>query len=196
MPSATEGIAPLLDGLRLGDRAALDRLFGIVYEELHRQAHRQRARWNGDETFGTTVLVHEAYLKLVGQRRILAEDLPHFMAVAARAMRHILINHARGRRTRKRGGGVQQVSLQHLEREPATEARVWDSAEELLALDDALSALERADSRQARVVECRFFGGMSVEQTAAALSLSPRTVKRDWAVAQAWLRRRLDEADG
>jgi RNA polymerase sigma factor (TIGR02999 family) len=198
MASFTESsVARLLDGIGHGDRAALDRLFALVYEELRWQAHLHRGRWNGDETLGTTVLVHEAYLKLLRQGRIHAEDPAHFLAVAATAMRHILINYARDRRTQKRGGTAAAVSLAAVERIPAADAELAaDGADQLLALDEALGALERTDARRARVVECRFFGGMSVEQTAVALNVSARTVKRDWAVAQAWLQRRMEAKNG
>lgn len=175
----------LLQALRGGDRAALDRLLPHVYEELHRIAHRELARRGGDGALRTTGLLHEAYLKLVDHARLDVEGRSHFFAVAATAMRHILIDYARARRTKKRGGGWRRISLD--EPPGADDARL----EELIDLDDALSRLERFDDRLGRVVECRFFGGMTVEETATALDVSPRTVDRAWQKAKAWLYREM-----
>jgi RNA polymerase sigma factor (TIGR02999 family) len=192
-PQLTTG--RLLGDLEAGDRAALDGLFLRVYHELSALAHRQRRRWHGDDTLDTTALIHEAYLKLVDQERVVAVDRAHFLAVAARAMRHILINYARDRRTEKRGGAVQRVPLD--DRQLAASTGVSPAqADDLMVLNDALRSLEQIDPRQSRVVECRFFGGMTVEEAAEALGISPRTVKRDWAVAQAWLHRRMEELSG
>ena len=189
--SGAAAISGLLRAVQRGDRAALDALFPLVYDELTNLAHRQRERWHGALTLNTTAVVHEAYLKLANQQQLPAESRAHFFAVAAKAMRHILCNYARDKSRQKRGGGVQHVSL-----EPGHEvAARFDFSEEqtgkLAALDEALQRLERVAERQARIVECRFFGGMSVEDTAAALDLSPRTVKRDWSFARAWLRREM-----
>ena len=188
MPGAAT-ITGLLQAAQRGDRGALDALFPLVYAELTTLAHRQRQRWHGDMTLNTTAVVHEAYLKLADQKQLPAESRAHFFAVAAKAMRHILCNHARDRSRQKRGGDVPHVSL-----EPAHEAVAHiqlsdEQTNKLAALDDALERLERVAERQARIVECRFFGGMSVDDTASALGISPRTVKRDWSFAQAWLRR-------
>lgn len=188
MPVAAT-ITGLLQAVQRGDRAALDALFPLVYEELTQLARRQRQRWHGDMTLNTTAVVHEAYLKLADQKQLPAESRAHFFAVAAKAMRHILCNYARDRNRKKRGGGVPHVSL-----EPGHEAAIQlelsdGQTDKLAALDEALQRLERVAERQARIVECRFFGGMSVEDTASALGISPRTVKRDWSFAQAWLRR-------
>jgi RNA polymerase sigma factor (TIGR02999 family) len=189
-PEVTVG--RLLDDLRAGDRSALDELYAIVYGELRMLAHRQRRRWDASGMLNTTALVHEAYLKLVRQRRIHFETRAHFFAVAATAIRHIVSNYARDRQARKRGGGVGIVSLSETGTRPDGELRVSDEHVELLvAIDEALGRLETVNPRQRDVVECRFFGGMSVEETAAAVGISPRTVKRDWMLAQAWLQREL-----
>jgi len=192
-------ITGLLQAAQRGDRAALDALFPLVYEELTALAHRQRQRWHGDMTLNTTAVVHEAYLKLADQAQLPAESRAHFFAVAATAMRHILCNHARDRSRQKRGGGVPHVSLGPSHEAVAHLALSDDQTDKLAALDDALQRLERVAARQARIVECRFFGGMSVDDTASALGVSPRTVKRDWSFAQAWLRRDMQaalESDG
>ena len=166
-------------------RATMDELVPLLYDELRRIAHyRLRAEQTG-HTLETTGLVHEAYLRLAGSEHLDLADRAHLLAVAAQAMRHVLIDSAVRRKAGKRGGGRATVSLDEV---PLVDAA---RSEELLALDDALTRLGAIDARQARVVECRFFGGMSIEDTAAALELSPATVKRDWAVARAWLNREL-----
>jgi len=181
----------LTDKLRLareGDRAALDEVFSAVYDELHRLAKAQRRRWEGNDTIGTTALVHEAYLKLVGHQGDPWADRAHFFAVAARAMRHILVNYAEARRAQKRGGGAAFVPLDDaLDSNPVGS----DAAEEILALDEALGRLGSVSARQAEVVQARFFAGLSIEETALALDVSPATVKRDWRVASAWLQREI-----
>jgi RNA polymerase sigma factor (TIGR02999 family) len=185
-------IAGLLEAIARGDREALNALFPLVYDELSLLAHRQRRHWNGDLTLTTAALVHEAYLKLADQKRLPAESRAHFVAVAAKAMRHILCNYARDRRRQKRGGGVQHVTLEPEGRPAAVELELSaDQTDTLAALEEALQRLERIAERQSRVVECRFFGGMSVEDTAAALGMSERSVKRDWSFARAWLRREM-----
>jgi RNA polymerase sigma factor (TIGR02999 family) len=180
----------LLDELDGGNRAALDALFPLVYGELSELAHRLRTRWRGDLTLNTTALVHEAYVKLAGRNRVRAESRAHFLALAAKAMRHILVNYARDRRAQKRGGGSEIVPLDET-LASGQSGLSGKQADELVALDDALRALGQIDPRQSQVVECRFFGGMTVDETAAAVGVSPRTVKREWAVAQAWLARRM-----
>lgn len=185
-------VGRLLDDLRAGDRSALGELYEIVYGELRMLAHRQRRRWDASGMLNTTALVHEAYLKLIRQRRIHFETRAHFFAVAATAIRHIVSNYARDRQARKRGGETRIVSLSEMGTQSAGELRVSDAHVELLvAIDEALGRLESVSRRQRDVVECRFFGGMSVEETAAAIGISPRTVKRDWMLAQAWLQREL-----
>jgi RNA polymerase sigma factor (TIGR02999 family) len=168
-----------------GDREALDEVFALVYDELRRRAQAQRRRWSGDQTLDTTALVHEAYLKLVDQSRAQWNDRAHFLAVAARAMRHVLVNYAEQRRAAKRGGGAPHVPLD--ENNPVSE----ETADEVIALHEALQRLADVSERQARVVEARFFAGLSIEETAAALDISPATVKRDWQLASAWLHREM-----
>lgn len=185
-------VTRLLGEVRDGDPRALGELFTLVYDELHLLARRQRRRWNGDYTLNTTALVNEAYLKLVDRSRIGVEGRAHFFALASRAMRHVLCNYARGKRTQKRGGDLRRVPLDEVQL-PAGRVGPPDETSDLLAaLDDALRRLEELEPRQGKVVECRFFGGMTVEETATALGVSPRTVKRDYAVAQAWLHRELE----
>jgi RNA polymerase sigma factor (TIGR02999 family) len=183
--SQQDEVTRLLDALQHGDRAALDRLFPLVYEELRAVAHGQRQRWQGDYTLDTTALVHEAYLKLVDQSRASWESRAHFLATAAKAMRHILINYARDRGAQKRGGDRPKLSLEELSE--GLEGAVIlsdDSAELLVALDAALTKLEQVNERQSRIVECRFFGGLTIEETAAALGISTASVSRGWAMAQ------------
>jgi len=181
--TAGEGeITQLLAGVRGGDRAAMDRLFALVYDDLRERAHRRRwGRAGAAETLGTTALVHETYLKLVEPSGIELRDRAHFFNVAARAMRQILVDGARRRLAQKRGGGAPVELLD--EGRVGLDARV----EEVLALDDALSHLKGLDERLSRLVELRFFAGLSVEETAEAMELSPRTVKRDWRRARAFL---------
>jgi len=187
----------LLEAVERGDAAALTALFSLVYAELSILAHQQRRRWHGDITLDTTALVHEVYLKMAGQNEPASRSRAHFFAVAAKAMRHILCNYARDRSRKKRGGNVQHVRLGPGQEITGQLQLSDDQTERLTALDDALRALECIAERQARVVECRFFGGMNLDDTAASLGVSPRTVQRDWIFARAWLRRemqlRLDE---
>jgi RNA polymerase sigma factor (TIGR02999 family) len=180
-------VSSVIAAIRSGDRDAVDRLFAAVYDELRRVARGQRLRWHGDTTLDTTALVHEAYLKLVAGRSLEWSDRAHFMAVAARAMRHILVNYAERGRTAKRGGDALHVSLDEANPVPA------EHADELLALDEALLALASANPRQAQVVECRFFGGLGMRETAEALGISLATAERDWTQASAWLRDRLED---
>src|SRR5687768_13835868 len=189
--SGAATITGLLQAAQRGDRGALDGLFPLVYDELCLLAHRQRQRWHGDLTLNTTAVVHEAYLKLADQKQLPAESRAHFFGVAAKAMRHILCNHARDRGRKKRGGGIHHVQLEAGHERGAEFDLSQEQSETLEALDDALRRLEQISERQARIVECRFFGGMSVEDTAAALDVSERTVKRDWSFARAWLRREM-----
>jgi RNA polymerase sigma factor (TIGR02999 family) len=189
--SAHGRITDLLHAAEQGDRASLDALFPLVYDELNFLARQQRRSWHGDMTLNTTALVHEVYLKVVDQKRLPAESRAHFFGVAAKAMRHILSNYARDRSRKKRGGGVPHVSLEPGQDLGAHIVLSDDQTDTLVALDESLRELERIAARQARVVECRFFGGLSVEDTAAVLGVSPRTVKRDWTFARAWLKREM-----
>lgn len=184
-------VTRLLEAVRAGDRESLDEVFALIYDELKEIAGRQRRRWRGNHTLDTTSLVHEAYVRLVGQAELAAENRAHFSALAARAMRHILVDYARQRDARKRGGGLERMPLEALDGPEAGLKISEDGSGLLLELDAALDRLEQVDERSARVVEQRFFGGLTIEETAAALGISARTVKRDWAVAQAWLRREM-----
>jgi RNA polymerase sigma factor (TIGR02999 family) len=168
-----------------GDRAAMDEVFALVYDELHRLAQAQRRRWSGDDTLDTTALVHETYLKLTDQHQVSWNDSGHFLAVAARAMRHLLVNYAERRRTAKRGGDAVTVSIDEFN--PVNE----EVADEVIALHEALNQLAEVNERQVNVVEARFFTGLSIEETANALAISPATVKRDWQLASAWLHREI-----
>lgn len=187
-----ETVSRLLEQVREGRQEAIDDLFPLVYQELQILARRQRKAWLGNDTLDTTALVHEAYLKLVGRNHGSWETEAHFLAAVARAMRHVLINYARERRARKRGGGWRQVPLDDgaLEKPlPGSDPVSWE--DRVLVLHDALQRLADRSDRQSRVVECRFFGGMTVQQTAEALGLSTATVTRSWSMARAWLHREL-----
>jgi RNA polymerase sigma factor (TIGR02999 family) len=180
-------LTAVIRAVREGDGNAADELFRRVYDELHRIASGQRRRWAGNETLNTTALVHEAYLKLVRQDGAAWSDRTHFFSVAATAMRHILINYAQRQVAGKRGGGAAHLPLSDADLVSP------EAAEDLLALDEALHALATVHARSCRVVECRFFGGLDIRETADALSVSPATVERDWAFASAWLRRELGD---
>jgi len=171
---------------RNGKEHALDELMRATYDQLKHLARSQRLRWDGDYTLNTTALVHEAYVKLVRQDQVEWEDRAHFMRVASMAMRHVLVNYAERRRAQKRGGGAEPVRLE--EANPVAPA----AADEILDLNDALKRLEEHAERQSQVVECRFFGGLTVRETATALGVSEATVHRDWVVASSWLRRELE----
>ncbi len=168
-----------------GDPSALERLIPLVHEELRRLARRQMAGERPGHTLQTTALVNEAYLRLVDLSRVRWQDRTHFFAMSARLMRRILVDHARTRQSLKRGGGARLVSLD--EALVVSEGR----GEDLVALDDALHALAKTAPRKSQVVELRFFGGLSVEETAEALGVSPETVMRDWRLAKVWLLREL-----
>lgn len=189
-------VTHLLDAIRAGNHEALNALFPLVYQELHAQAQAQRRRWHGNHTVNTTALVHEAYLKLVDQTQIPWQSRAHFFGVAARAMRHILIDYAKRSRRKKRGGDAHKIPFDAVEgavAAPDIPLDLGDRADAFVALDEALQRLARISERQCRVVECRFFGGMTIPDTAAALGISPATTKRDWVLAQAWLYRELDQ---
>jgi RNA polymerase sigma-70 factor, ECF subfamily len=177
------GVSQLLLAWSEGDGSALDKLTPMVYDELHRLARRYMKRERPGHSLQTTALVNEAYMRLVDYKRMQWQNRAHFFAVSAQLMRRILVEHAR-RRNLKRGGGVQHVSLEEA-------AFVGDRAGDLVALDDAMNALGRLDPRKVHVVEMRFFGGLSLEETAEVLKVSPVTVRRDWRTAKAWLYREL-----
>jgi RNA polymerase sigma-70 factor, ECF subfamily len=178
-------VTELLARAGAGDDSALARVFPLIYTELHRLAQLQLWREPEGHTLSPTALLHEAYLRLIDYTRMEWTGRAHFMAVASTAMRRILVDHARGHRSIKRGGALRRVPIESVEL--ATE----DRAELLIALDDALARLKTLDSRQVQVVECRFFGGMTEAETAEALGLGLRTVKRDWAKARSWLYREI-----
>ncbi len=184
----------LLAGARQGDAAAVGGLFSLVYDQLKRIARTQRSR-QSEDTLNTTALVHEAFIKLSNKENLGVQDRSHFLAVAATAMRQILIDHARSRLAAKRGGGSSTpIPFHEIEAALDSSANFDDGkAQALVALDESLTRLSLRSERQGRVVECRFFAGLSIEETAAALGLSAATVKRDWAMAQAWLYRDLRE---
>ncbi len=185
-PPATHDVTRLLHALQEGTPDAGDHLIRLVYQELHGIAERYMRRERSDHTLQPTLLVDEAYLRLVGQQHVSWQNRAHFFAIAAQAMRRILVDHARRRGAARRQGG-QRVTLRADVAAPSAPAPTLD----LIALDDALSRLAALDARQAQVVELRFFGGLDVPQTAEALGVSPATVKRDWSFAKAWLAREL-----
>ena len=178
-------VANLLEVFEGGDRDALDRLLPLVYDELRRIAHRELRRERADHTLSTTEVVHEAYLKLIDHQRVTSGEQVRFLAVAATAVRRALVEHARRRDAAKRGGGERPVTLDE------EAIAVGDGAEDLLSLDEALTRLATLDARLARVVECRYFGGLTEDETAAALGVTARTVRRDWVKARGWLFREL-----
>jgi RNA polymerase sigma factor (TIGR02999 family) len=181
--AADRDITALLTALQNGDRSAMERLLALVYDDLRMRAHGQLARARPGDTLSTTALVHEAYLKLAGSSQSY-QNRAHFFAVASRAMRQILVDYVRRNLTAKRDGHA--ISL-----DPELIAGA-DRGDELIALDAALEELEQVDERLARTVELRFFGGLSVEETAELLEVSPRTVKRDWRKARAFLYRAME----
>ena len=184
-PSPGE-VSQLLVDWGNGDKAALDRLTPLVHEELHRLAHRHMRQERPNHTLQTTALVNEAYVRLADQRNLHWKNRAHFFSIASELMRRILVDLARAHHRAKRGGGAVQVSLD--------EAAILsqERAGELVALDEALTRLAKMDERKSKVVELRFFGGMSVEETAEALRLSPITIKREWSAAKAWLYREIN----
>jgi len=184
----SHSITELLAAWRGGDREAVDRLMTLVYEELRLLARRQFA--GRGETLRTTALVHEAYLKLARHSHLAVQDRHHFFAVAARAMRQLVVDHARRRAAAKRGGALRPVTFDE------AEIPIDEEAAEIVALDEALQRLSAVDEPLSRVVELRFFAGLSVEETADVLDRSPRSVKRDWRKARAFLYRELRSGSG
>ncbi len=191
----TANITRLLREWQAGDRESLDRLIPLVYDELHTIAVRHMARERKDSGLQATVLINEAFMKLVDQRNVDWQSRAHFFAIAAQIMRRILVDDARGRHRQKRGGGTMRISLDALaDTAPVESLDILD----IVALDRALRDLERIDPGQGRIVELRFFGELTIEETAAVVGLSPTTVKREWAIAKGWLYRALttSRADG
>ena len=184
-----DDVTELLLSWRQGDAAALDRLVPLVYEELRRVARRHLQREEPGHALQATALVHEVYLRLVDVERLTLKNRTHFFAVAAKLMRQILVDHARRQHAEKRGGGATIVSLEDVS--PAAQPPSVD----VLALDQALEALSAIDSRQGSVVELRFFAGLGIDEAAEALGISTATVEREWAMAKAWLYRRLSSGE-
>jgi RNA polymerase sigma factor (TIGR02999 family) len=180
----------LLQQWSRGNEGAIEQLFPLVYDELRKLAGGYLRRERSDHTLQSTALVHEAFLRMVDQQAVEWQSRAHFFGIAARIIRQILVDHARARRAQKRGGDALTLPLDEALAMP--ERKNVD----LVALDDALTALARLDERQAKVVELRFFAGLSIEETAEALRTSAATVKRDWVVAKAWLLRELDRSGG
>ena len=180
-------VTQVLSEMAGGDPEAIDRLLPVVYENLRDLARREMRRERQDHTLSATAMVHEAYLRLVQLDNVSWEGRAHFFGAAAVAMRRILISYARSRNAQKRGSGADHVPLHDV----VVAAR--ERPADILALDEALDRLKELDARQASVVECRFFAGMNIDETAAALGISNATVRRDWALARAWLNRELSE---
>jgi len=190
----TETVTRLIGEYRSGCTESGDLLFEVVYDELREIARIQRLRWHGQPSLRTTALVNEAYLKLAGANTLDVKDRGHLYALAARAMRQILSNQAKSRKRIKRGGGQPHLSFESLSESALDGLVVLDDerAETLAALERAMQAFEANYPRQARVVECRFYAGLSIPETAEVMDISPATVKRDWGLAQAWLLRQLE----
>jgi len=183
-------VTRLLRAFSSGDRNALDQLLPLVYDELHTLAVRAMRGERKDQTLNTTALVHEAYLRLVDQQRVQWQERAQFFCIAAQIMRRLLVDNARRHRRIKRGGGRLPAQLGENEI-PASEGSV-----DLLSLDENMTRLADFDANQARIVELRFFGGLTIEETAEVLGLSPATIKREWTLARAWLRRAMDPEHG
>ena len=187
-PAAPDDVTGLLQRWHEGDREALDALVPFVYEELRRVAHAHMRREHGDRTLGTTALIHEAYLNLAGPGSKPAfESRTHFFGVASQVMRRVLVWRARARQAEKRGSGVRPEPLS-----PDHDSSLDEELDQMLAIDAALEQLERSQERWVRVVECRYFTGLTIPETAEALDISMATVKRDWEGARAWLRTHLE----
>lgn len=185
MTPSPQEVTQLLVAWRNGDEGARDELMPLVYHELHRLAHQYMSRERPGHTLQTSALVNEAFLRLADQKDVQWQNRAHFIGIAGQMMRRILVDYARNRGYAKRGGGAIQVSLDE-------ELIVSDErSAEVVALDDALQSLARLDERKSRLVELRFFGGLSIEETAEVLGVSPGTVMRDWTLAKAWLRREM-----
>jgi RNA polymerase sigma factor (TIGR02999 family) len=184
-------ISRLLQAWSGGDRKALDDLLPLVYDELHRQAHRFLRRERKNHTLQTTALIHEAYLKLVEQSRVKWQNREHFFAISANVMRRILVNYANARQRKKRGGSAEMLDLDESLLIVPEKTEV-----DLLGLDEALTRLGELDKQQEQIVELRYFGGLTIEETADVLGVSPATIKRDWRMTKAWLHRELSRKDG
>lgn len=190
MSETGKPITKILLEIRGGDREALNQLLPLVYDELRRLARANLSHERANHTLQPTALVHETFLRLIGQKQFDWQDRAHFFGIAARIMREILIDYARARKTQKRGGadGVTMIAL-----DEAVSFQSKPEELDLLELDELLTELARLDERQVRIIEMRFFAGLSVEETAEAMNISPATVKRDWQTAKIWLLRKLSE---
>ena len=186
---APEEVSQLLQDWSNGDQAALDKVMPIVYQELHRLAHHYMRKERAGHTLQTTALVNEAYLRLADYKKMRWQSRSHFFAVAAQVMRRILVEQARSKNFVKRGGGAQRISLDE------TAIVSAGRSAEVIAVDEALTELESWDPRKGKIVELRFFGGLSIEETAEVLRVSPTTVQREWRSAKAWLHRAIGEGD-
>ena len=185
MSSDPQGVTELVQAHARGDADALDRLFPKVYDELRQMARGRMRNERADHTLSATELVHEAFFRLVRLDRMDWKSRAHFLAIASQAMRNVLLDHADGRAAQKRGGGARPVTLERIDVPNEM------PGDDVLALCEALQRLERLEPRQARVVECRFFGGLNLDETAEALGVSAATVSRDWTIARAWLHAEL-----
>jgi RNA polymerase sigma factor (TIGR02999 family) len=185
MVQSPQNVTELLVGWSNGDKEALDRILPIVYDELRKQAARYLRRERVGHTLQTTALIHEAYIRLVDQKNVRWQNRAHFFGISAQLMRRILVDHARSKRRAKRGGSDIRVSLD--------DAHLITKETELdiIAVDEALERLAKIDEQQSKIVELRFFSGLTVEETAEVLNISPATVKRDWSMAKAWLHREI-----
>jgi len=180
-------VTQLLINWSNGDKAALEKLAPLVHSELRRLARRYLGRENPGHTLQTSALINEAYIRLIDQKSVQWQNRAHFFAVAAQVMRHILVDHARAHLYAKRGGGARKVELDE------AEAITGQRAAELVALDDALSTLATLDLRKSQIIELRFFGGLTIEETAEAMNISPKTVTREWRSAKAWLHQQMSK---
>lgn len=184
--SDPDEITKMLRAWSEGDRAAADQFMPVIYDELRRQAHRFLNRERANHTLQTTALVHEAYLRLTEQRDVSWQNRAQFFGLAAQMMRRILVNYAVNRKRDKRGGSAEKLQL-----DETIQIQAADKSIDLIELDEALNRLAKLDERQARVIELRYFGGLSIEETAEVMAISPATVKREWNMAKTWLRSEL-----
>ena len=189
-PASAQGVTQLLKAWGNGEQEALEQLIPLIYSELHRLAHRYMERERNAHTLQSTALVHEAYERLIDLKEVSWQNRAHFFGVSARLMRRVLVDYARSRRYSKRGGEWRQVPLNE------AVAVFRDRRTDVVALDDALRTLAGIDPRKSRVVEMRFFGGLSIKETAEVLNVSPETVLRDWRLAKVWLLRELSQGKG
>jgi RNA polymerase sigma factor (TIGR02999 family) len=185
MVQAPQNVTELLVGWSNGDKEALDRIVPIVYDELRKQAARYLRRERAGHTLQTTALIHEAYIRLVDQKNVRWQNRAHFFGISAQLMRRILVDHARTKGRAKRGGSDIRVSLDD------TNLIAKGTDLDIIAVDEALERLAQIDEQQSKIVELRFFSGLTVEETAEVLKISPATVKRDWSMAKAWLHREI-----